>query len=297
MANRTEETTTPTLRQDLATLVKLRLNIFVLITTLFGFILASKGSGIDVWRLINTLIGTAAAAFGSAAFNQLMEIELDARMARTANRPLPARRMDPMHAFVIGWLLSAFGIIHLAVTVSQLAAYLAAATIAIYIFVYTPLKRRSSANTLVGAIPGAIPPVIGWVAAGRPIGIEAWFLFAILFFWQLPHFVAINWLCREEYQQAGFKMWSDNDLSGKRSGLIAAAFAVCLALVSLLPLAGNFTSALWLVLGPLFALAMAALALKFTRDGQRTSARRLFFSTLLYLPVAFTTLTIAWRNA
>ena len=286
----------PGLRQDLMVLMKVRLNFFVLITTFFGFLLASKGGEMHWMKLVHTLVGTAAAAFGSAAFNQLMEIELDARMQRTANRPLPSRRMDPMVAFGVGWILSALGIIHLAVNVGHVAAYLTAATVAIYVFVYTPLKRVSSTNTLVGAIPGAIPPMIGWAGAGGAIGLEAWFLFGLLFFWQLPHFVAINWLCREEYEEAGYKMWSNGDVSGRKSGILSAVFAVSLGAFSFLPAVTGFANLLWLIVGPLLAFLMAGLALKFAGDGLRTSARRLFFSTLLYLPVAFVVLLIAWKK-
>ena len=286
----------PGLRQDLMVLMKVRLNFFVLITTFFGFLLASKGGEMHWMKLVHTLVGTAAAAFGSAAFNQLMEIELDARMRRTANRPLPSRRMDPMVAFGVGWILSALGIIHLAVNVGHVAAYLTAATVAIYVFVYTPLKRVSSTNTLVGAIPGAIPPMIGWAGAGGAIGLEAWFLFGLLFFWQLPHFVAINWLCREEYEEAGYKMWSNGDVSGRKSGILSAVFAVSLGAFSFLPALTGFANLLWLIVGPLLAFLMAGLALKFAGDGLRTSARRLFFSTLLYLPVAFVVLLIAWKK-
>ncbi|MFT4177174.1 MAG: heme o synthase [Luteolibacter sp.] len=286
----------PGLRQDLAVLMKVRLNTFVLVTTLFGFILASIGQPLDWMRLLHTMLGTAMAAFGSAAFNQLMEVDLDARMRRTANRPLPSRRMDPLFAFGIGWVLSAFGIIHLSVQVGLLAAYLAAATIAIYVFLYTPLKRFSTVNTLVGAVPGAIPPVIGWAGAGGEIGWQAWFLFGILFFWQLPHFVSINWLCREEYEEAGYKMWSNHDVSGKKSGTLSAMFSLMLAVFSLMPVCFGFTNWIWLALGPLLALAMMALALRFRKDGEKDSARKLFFFTLLYLPVALVVLVISWRN-
>ncbi len=286
----------PGLRQDLAVLMKVRLNIFVLVTTFFGFLLYSKGNGGVNWMLLmNTILGTAAAAFGSAAFNQLMEVDLDARMKRTADRPLPSRRMDPLVAFGIGWVLSAIGIIHLAVQVGNLAAYLTAATVAIYVFVYTPMKRFSSVNTLVGAVPGAIPPVIGWVGAGGSIGWEAWFLFGLLFFWQLPHFIAINWLCREEYESVGHKMWSNGDLSGKKSGRLAALFSLMLALFSLMPAFLGFAGLAWTIIGPLLAFFMMGLALKFSRDGQGPSARRLFFFTLLYLPVALLVLMVAWN--
>ena len=287
----------PTLSQDLSVLMKVRLNFFVLVTTLFGYLLARKGMSLEWATLFHTLIGTAAAAFGSAAFNQLMEIDLDALMKRTADRPLPSRRMSPVTAFAVGWMLSAAGIIHLAVMVNGSAAYLTAATVAIYVFVYTPMKRMSSMNTLVGAIPGAIPPMIGWVGGGGGmLTPEAWFLFGILFFWQLPHFVAINWLCRAEYEEARYKMWSNGDLSGKKSGILCAAFALVLAVFSLLPGIWGFTSVLWLVGGPLFGLAIMALAFRFIIDGERKSCRLLFFSTLLYLPAALTVLLLAWRR-
>ncbi len=286
---------TPGLRQDLAVLMKVRLNFFVLVTTFFGFLLASKGGDVHWMKLLHTIIGAAMAAFGSAAFNQLMEVDLDARMKRTADRPLPSRRMDPLVAFGIGWVLSAIGIIHLAVQVGNLAAYLTAATVAIYVFIYTPLKRVSSTNTLVGAIPGAIPPVIGWVGAGGPLGWEAWFLFGLLFFWQLPHFIAINWLCRDEYESVGYKMWSNGDLSGKKSGRLSAIFALGLAVFSLMPAMLGFANLLWTIVGPLLALMMMALALRFARDGERASARKLFFFTLLYLPVSLLVLVFAWK--
>jgi heme o synthase len=285
----------PGLRQDLAVLMKVRLNFFVLITTLFGYLLAARGGSMEWMKLVHTLVGTAAAAFGSAAFNQLMEVDLDARMQRTANRPLPSRRMDPLLAFGIGWVLSAFGIIHLAVMVGHLAAYLTAATLAIYVFVYTPLKRFSSTNTLVGAIPGAIPPVIGWVGAGGALGWEAGFLFGLLFLWQLPHFIAINWLCREEYEAAGYRMWSNGDASGRTSGRLSAIFAVVLAAFSLLPAWVGFANVIWTFAGPLLGLLMAGLALRFSRDGERVTARKLFFFTLLYLPAALLLLLVAWR--
>jgi protoheme IX farnesyltransferase len=285
----------PGLRRDLAVLLKVRLNFFVLITAFFGFLLASRGGSVDWLKLLHTILGAAAAAFGSSAFNQLMEVDLDARMKRTADRPLPARRMDPLAAFGIGWVLSAIGIIHLAVQVGHLAAYLTAATIAIYVFVYTPLKRVSSLNTLVGAVPGAIPPVIGWVGAGGALGWQAWFLFGLLFLWQLPHFIAINWLCREEYQSVGYRMWSNDDLSGRKSGMLSAGFALMLAVWSLLPALLGFANLLWALGGPLLALVMTALALRFARDGRRESARRLFLYTLLYLPVSLTLLALAWK--
>jgi heme o synthase len=295
--NKEEITKPPTLSQDLTVLMKVRLNFFVLVTAFFGYLLARKGQPMEWDTLLHTLIGTAAAAFGSAAFNQLMEIDLDLMMKRTADRPLPSRRMSPVTAFAVGWVLSAMGIIHLAVMVNASAAYLTAATVAIYVFIYTPMKRMSSMNTLVGAIPGAIPPMIGWVGGGGGfLDPQAWFLFGILFFWQLPHFVAINWLCRQEYEDAGYKMWSNGDFSGKKSGFLCALFSLVLAAFSLLPAIWGFTSVLWLIGGPIFGLVIMALSLRFFMDRERKSCRLLFFSTLIYLPVALTLLLIAWRR-
>lgn len=290
----------PGLRSDLMVLTKVRLNTFVLITACFGFLLASRGVDFELMRLVHMLFGTALAAFGSAAFNQLMEVDLDARMRRTADRPLPSRRMDPVFAFAVGWVLSAAGIIHLAVKTGPVPAILAATTVGVYVFIYTPMKRVSSLNTLVGAIPGAIPPVIGWTAvAARGIDDRAAFLFALLFLWQLPHFVAISWLCRAEYEDAGYRMWSNGDVSGRRSGLLGALFALGLAALPLWPWLAGWTPG-WpghvaLGGGVLLGLLMAALAGRFMRDGERSSFRRLFLFTLLYLPLELGLLAFAWR--
>lgn len=284
--------------RDLQVLTKLRLNTFVLITTLFGFYLAAKGLGgmSGKWLLLlNTLIGTAAAAFGSAAFNQLMEIEDDARMKRTADRPLPSRRMGVIKAFAIGWGLAAFGVIHLKVMVNTEASIMAGVTIAIYVFVYTPLKKLHSVNTLVGAIPGAIPPLIGWVGAGAEWNaVGGWFLFALLFFWQLPHFVAISWLCREEYEEAGYQMWSNGDQSGAKTARLFNGFSLCLiALVFWGAGEGLFH---WSVAAAHCALVLFLMMpmLKFGASGERGPMRKAFFGTLLYLPVVLLGLAFAW---
>jgi len=290
------------LRQDLMVLTKMRLNTFVLITTLFGYILGSM-SNADVWvaegwLLFHTLLGTAAAAFGSAAFNQLMEIHQDRQMKRTANRPLPANRMNVITAFAIGWILSAFGVIHLGAMVGTWSAYLAAITIMIYVFVYTPMKRKSSMNTLVGAVPGAIPPVIGWVAAGGNWNDgEAWYLFALLFLWQLPHFVAINWLCREEYEEAGYVMWSNGDVSGAKTARLAFIFSACLVVLALIASVPVVEYANWMfgIGGALAGVYMCWLAVKFGKAGTRESSRGLFLFTLLYLPLALGLLAFCWN--
>ncbi len=199
--------------------------------------------------------------------------------------------------FAIGWGLSAFGIIHLAAKVNEQAAYAAAITLGVYVFIYTPMKRWSSLNTLVGAIPGAIPPMIGWAGAGGDVfDLGSWILFSLLFFWQLPHFVAINWLCREEYEQAGYKMWANGDVSGTRTSWIAFFFALVLAAVGLWP---GFTGhAPWWAAGIVCAagLVTAWLCMAFRMSGERMAARRLFFSTLIYLPVVLGLLALSWKQ-
>ena len=302
---RVKKDKTPNLRGDLATLTKVRLNTFVVITTLFGYLLASRSFYSvwlhDGWLLFHTILGTACTAFGSAAFNQLMEIEEDARMKRTADRPLPARRMMPVKAFGIGWGLSAFGIIHLALKVNPAASYLAAIALGVYVFLYTPLKRRSSTNTLLGAVPGAIPPMIGWAAVAYSAGGswadgESWYLFALLFLWQMPHFVAISWLCREEYEEAGYCMWTNGDSSGKKTSNIAAGFTVLLTLLAPLALIFNYANLVWVIGGTLAGLLMLWLCWKFRIEGDRGAARKLFFYTLIYLPLALGLLAIGWRH-
>eukprot|EP00112_Aurelia_sp_Birch-Aquarium-sp1_P008706 Seg19662.1 transcript_id=Seg19662.1/GoldUCD/mRNA.D3Y31 product="Protoheme IX farnesyltransferase" protein_id=Seg19662.1/GoldUCD/D3Y31 len=299
-SEKVEESEPISLREDLMVLTKIRLNTFVLITTLFGFLLASlslHGTLVSDWGLLlHTLLGTGAAAFGSAAFNQLMEIEQDRMMRRTANRPLPARRMNVTTAFMIGWGLSAFGVIHLGALVNTWAAYLAAVTIAIYVFVYTPLKRKSTTNTLIGAIPGAIPPVIGWAAAGGNWNDwEAWYLFALLFLWQMPHFVAINWLCREEYEEAGYVMWSNGDVSGEKTARIALMFSICLTALAPIAYVAGFAGIVYTVGGTLAGAYMCWLAVEFGKKGDRPSARKLFLFTLLYLPLALGLLAFSWH--
>src|SRR5438874_9591077 len=199
---------------DVAELVKARLTLLVLLTTAVGFYLAAPNP-VDYGALFRVVFGTAAAAAGAAALNQWWERKPDALMHRTRTRPVPAGRMRPAEALALGLFLSIFGVGYLALTCNALSAILAAITITIYIFAYTPLKRASTANTVVGAIPGAIPPVIGWAAARGVIDAGAWSLLIILLLWQLPHFFAISWMYREDYSRAGFRMISTDDLSGQ----------------------------------------------------------------------------------
>jgi protoheme IX farnesyltransferase len=286
----------PLSRADLMTLTKARLSALVVITTFFGYLLGARAGAFQWMTLVHTLIGTTLCAFAAAVYNQIMEMEVDAKMERTADRPLAAKRMAPELAFGIGWVLAAVGILHLAMTVNPAAAWLAAATIVIYIFVYTPLKTRSTSNTLVGAVSGALPPVIGWVAADQPVWqTEALFLFGLLFFWQLPHFLAINWMYRTQYEQAGFVMWSNGDEAGSKTSVLALTFSLAMFLFMLFPF---FTGdAAWIYLVGTVALTGGLLYLSwvFYRTRQRQDARKLFFSTLLYLPLMLIIVLLDWR--
>lgn len=287
----------PSFIEDLKVLVKARLNLFVIITTFFGYAIACRHGGWEFWTLLHLLVGTTACAFGSAVFNQLSEVDSDALMKRTANRPLPARRMGVVQAFLIGWGLSAFGIVHLSVKVGVHPGVIAAATIATYVFLYTPMKKWSSANTLVGAVPGALPPLIGWTAGGGGLS-EAggWYLFALLFLWQLPHFVAINWLCREEYELAGYKMWSNGDVSGKRSVGLAVAFSVGLGVLAAAVLPLGLASWPFVLIGLLLAVMLVITGRRFLSSGERVHFRKFFLATLLYLPLVLIALLIFWAR-
>lgn len=283
-------------RQDFMTLTKARLSALVVVTTFFGYLLGARDGAFDWFLLAHTLIGTTLCAFAAAVFNQILEAEADARMERTADRPLPARRIPSELAFLLGWLLAAAGVLHLLMKSTFPAACLAAATIAIYIFVYTPLKTRSSANTLVGAVSGAVPPLIGWTAAGRALDTwGAFFLFGLLFFWQLPHFLAINWMYRDQYVRGGFVMWSNEDESGKKTGGLAVLFSAMMLAFMIVPFAVGLTHPAYLVGALVLNGIMLALALRFYREPRRLFARRLFLYTLIYLPTLLALVFFTWR--
>ncbi len=281
-------------RGDLVVLTKARLSFLVIVTTLVGFVLASKG-GLDWFRLLHTTVGSSLAAFGAGVFNQLMEIEEDQKMRRTSDRPLPAGRVPPAVAFGMGWLLAALGLVHLAMKVNFQACYLTAATLVIYLFVYTPMKKRSGWNTIVGAVSGALPPVIGWMAGGGGYGSAAGFLFALLFFWQLPHFFAINWIYREDYAQAGFAMWSNGDETGRRTANLSIGFGLALTATLIVPWLSGATGAVFAVLGGVISFAMVILAWRFKVSPDRAAAKKLFFFTLVYLPVVLGLLVVFWK--
>jgi len=273
-------------------LVKARLTVLVVLTTLAGFYAGLEGA-INWVLLAHTLLGTALVACGAAALNQWWEREHDAKMPRTETRPLPAQELSPTTVLIAGGLLSIGGLVHLALFVNLLTSLLGAITLLSYLLVYTPLKRVTTLNTAIGAIPGALPPLMGWAAARDSISSEGWALFAILFFWQLPHFLAIAWLYREEYAKAGFVMLPVRDPEGLRTGRQAVSHTLGLIAVSVcpavltgadsLPVAGTvyFFGAL------LLGLAFLWCAIQFSRELTQARARQLFFASILYLPLLF----------
>jgi len=269
---------------DWLVLTKARITALVLVTAATGYVLGTPGR-IGVSGLLALLLGVGLASGGAAALNQVYEREADGRMRRTASRPVPAGRITPRAALAAGCLLSAAGVAWLAIAVNPLTGFLGLLTVVLYIAVYTPLKPRTPLNTLVGAIPGAIPPVLGWTAATGSVGLGGWALFSILFLWQLPHFLAIAWMFREDYARGGFPMLSVVDPGGASTGRQAALYNLALIPVSLTPtllgLAGGIYFFGALLLGVLFLACGVAMAL----DRGRRSARRLLLASVTYLPI------------
>jgi protoheme IX farnesyltransferase len=268
----------------LCELVKARLTLLVLLTTLVGFYLGERGS-IDYVLMVRALIGTSLLAAGASALNQLLERDLDGRMKRTEDRPLPSGRISPDSALIFGGACSAAGLLVLAMGVNLLTALLGAATLCSYLFVYTPLKRITPLNTVIGAIPGALPPLMGWTAATGSVSVGGWSLFAILFFWQLPHFLAIAWMYREDYARAGFMMLPVVDPEGFRTGRQAVSHTLGLLPVSLAPFLFRLTGPVYFF--GAFALGVMFLwkAVQFKRGLGLAQARGLFYMSIIYLPV------------
>ena len=283
-----------TLVGDLAELIKARLSLLVLMSTLVGFLMGWRGP-MNYLLLAATLAGTALCACGASALNQWWERDLDALMKRTQHRPLPAKRMHPSDALLFGLLFSLSGLAVLFIFTNIRAAVLALITISIYVLVYTPMKRVSSLNTLVGAIPGALPPLIGWVAAVGHYTLEGGLLFAILWFWQMPHFLAIAWMYREDYARAGFVMLSNYDPEGFITARQALLYSGCLLVASLTPAIFFYVYA-WYFFGALFlSVAFGATALRFLVRRTRASARTLFLASIIYLPLLLGLLVAARR--
>lgn len=272
---------------DWLVLCKPRLNSLVVATTLGGAWLGSRGQA-PAALLIHAVGGTALTACGASALNMVMERRTDALMERTRDRPVPAGRIAPADGVVFGSALTAAGIAWLALGTNLLAAVLAALTLLVYLAVYTPLKGRSASNTLVGAVPGALPPLIGWAAAGRGLDAGGWTLFAVLYLWQIPHFLSIAWLYREDYRRAGLVMMPGVDGDGEAAGRHALHYALALVPVPLFALsAGLAGGAVFAAGAVLLGLGYASAAWTFSRVRTDERARRLLRASLLYLPLLF----------
>jgi protoheme IX farnesyltransferase len=267
-------------------LTKPRITFLIVLTSAAGFALASPGR-VNYAALASAMFGIALLSSGIATLNQYMERDLDALMRRTADRPLPSGKLLPWEALLFGMGLTVVAEIYLAVLVNPLTALLGLTVIAGYLFGYTPLKTRTSLSTMVGAFPGAVPPLIGWAAARGEISLEAWVLFAILFLWQFPHFLAIAWMYREDYGRAGILMLPVVEPDGRVTAQQIVVYTVLLLPVSLLPTALGISGKVYLygaiVLGLLFLYS----SLRAAFSKSRQEARRLLLASVIYLPLLF----------
>ncbi len=276
---------------DLVQLAKPRITLMVMLTAGIGLLLAS-GQTPPLGLAIGVLAGTGLVAAGGSALNHHWERDTDRLMERTAQRPLPAGRMHPDVALVCGLTMAAAGLLLLALAANRLCALLGLIALLGYVLVYTPLKRITSLATVVGAVPGAIPPMMGWAAASGRLDAGAWALFAILFFWQLPHFLAIAWICREDYARAGMPVFTVGDAGGARTGRQMVLWAATLVPVSLLPAFLGLAGATYLVGALLLGLALLTTSVGFLRRHSGAAARRLLLASVVYLPAVLVILVV-----
>jgi protoheme IX farnesyltransferase len=272
-------------------LAKPRLNLLVVVTSAGGFYLGTGGTP-SLFHLVAASVGTAFVAGGASALNQVYERDTDALMDRTRSRPLPAGRVAPEDARAFGVALSALGLGILASATNVLAALLALATLIVYLAVYTPLKRRSPMATLVGAVPGALPPLIGWTAGHGAATLEGWVLFAIVFLWQIPHFMAISWIYRDDYRKARFPMLSVLEPDGRRAGFHAILYAAALVPASLAPTAVGLAGWAYFWIALVLGVALLWVAARFASMRSDSSARLLFFGSIAYLPLVWAAMMI-----
>ncbi len=272
---------------DWLEMTKPRITSMVAITAAAGFLFAGGAAapmGAAGALLFWALLGTALLASGASVLNQVLEREWDARMRRTAGRPVPSGRVDPDGALAFGVGLVILGLVTLLTQVNGVTAGLGALTVVGYVFVYTPMKRWTSLSTVVGAVPGAIPPMMGWTAARGEIELGAWALFGLLFFWQMPHFLAIAWMYRDDYARGGFRMLTVEDPDGRRTAQQMILWGAALIPVSLLPTALHLAGALYFFAALALGLGYLACSLLFARDTSVPAARRLLLASVLYLP-------------
>ena len=276
--------------KDYLELTKPRITALVLATAAAGFLLGM--ATFDLALFLHAMAGVALVAAGTSAMNQVLERDVDSLMVRTRSRPLPAGRVETLPAAIFSGLLAAAGIAWLAGAVNPVTAALAAATFVSYDFVYTPLKRVNSLSTVVGAVPGALPILGGWTAATGQFGPGGWVLFGILFVWQLPHFLALAWLLRDDYGAAGLRMLSVGDAEGWKTRRQTVLYTVTLIPVSLMPSVLGLTGPLYFAAALLLGVAFLWTALRFGRKASAATARRLFRASILYLPLLMTILVL-----
>ena len=279
---------------DLVTLMKPRLNFLVLLTVAAAYSLGASPGATPI-DLVHTLLGTFLVAGGAAALNQVWERHTDRLMRRTQTRPMAAMRMTVMQGTTFGVLLTIAGAAELAYFINPLSAMVALLTAASYLLFYTPLKMRTSLSTIAGALPGALPAVIGWAAATNTLSIEGWVLFGIVFMWQMPHFLAIAWIYRDDYARAGMPLLPVIEPDGRSTGRQAVLYTAALIPLSMMP-TGVGLATVWYLVG---AIALGAilmvLSLEFSVKRDMATARRLFFGSILYLPILWAILVFDHR--
>ncbi len=275
---------------DYIEIAKLRISLMVLMTVSVGYFLALRGPA-SYLTLLNAWVGVSLAAIGASAINQWIERETDGRMRRTRNRPLPMKRLAPAEVLIFGFASAGLGVTYMLLTVNPLTAAMTGLTFVLYAGVYTPLKRVTSLCTAVGAIPGALPPVLGWLSAGGELDWMAFALFGVLFLWQFPHFLAIAWLYKDEYCAAGLRMLPAGKSMPHVTGLLAVVYALGLIPVSLLPAYFGAAGMVYSVVAMVLGAAYLAASVGFAWEESRTSARRVLWTSLVYLPVLLMVLT------
>jgi protoheme IX farnesyltransferase len=278
-------TTTQSLQQYIQ-LTKPRIALLIVISTAVGYCYGT-GSRFSLVTLLHALLGTALMAAGSATLNQWYERDLDAKMERTKTRPIPAGKIQASHALAFGIVLSILGVLELGIFTNILAAALGSGTLAGYLLVYTPLKRKHPICTTIGALPGATPPLIGFAAAGGHLKIEAWVLFGILFLWQFPHFHAIAWMYKEDYERAGIKMLTVVKPHGRALSLEILITLILLLPISLAPTFLHMTGWVYFVAAFLLDLTFLYFGVQMSRERNRVRARSLLLASVIYIPVLF----------
>jgi protoheme IX farnesyltransferase len=269
---------------DYVALAKPRLNLLVVASTVAGYAMA-HGDTTNVAALGWTIVGTALVSGGASAINQVIERDADSLMRRTRQRPLPDGRLGPVEALAFALILSVLGLLVLAAGVNVLSATVALATLGTYAVVYTPLKRRTSFATVIGAIPGALPPVIGWAAAENALSQGAWVLFGILFLWQLPHFLAIAWMYRDDYARAGFPMLPVIEPDGRSTARQAVVYTAALLPVALAPTLVGMSGTTYFAGALTITVLFLGVSIRFAMTRAVRDARRLFFTSIIYLPI------------